>query len=66
MKTTRRDALALSLMGAAAGLPASARAADVAPNAADLCDAPGPVWARGVEGGRKADLGDGRRSAAAT
>lgn len=35
-------------------------AAPAAPLLATACEAPAPVWAKGIEGQRKADLGDGR------
>lgn len=50
---TRREALALALAaGGAAGLSTTARATD--------CDRPATQWRPGVEGQRRADLGDGR------
>ncbi|ESQ73513.1 family 43 glycosylhydrolase [Asticcacaulis sp. AC402] len=49
--TSRRDALKFGGLGALLfGAPAVARAADTTP----------VTWARGIEGQRKADLGDGR------
>lgn len=63
----RRRAMKLTLAGAAA-LPAMARVAGApparttAPAAAQetACGQVPPVWPRGIEGQRKADLGDGR------
>ncbi|MCW3849504.1 family 43 glycosylhydrolase [Sphingomonas sp. LB-2] len=55
MKPTRRQTLALALGSAGFALPAHAT-----PNGARDCKAPDPRWRAGIEGQRKADLGDGR------
>lgn len=57
MNPTRRQTLALALGGAA--LPVAARAASQ-PGEARPCSAPVPQWRTGIEGQRRADLGDGR------
>lgn len=56
----RREAMKLALAGAL-GLPVAAAAADADGSARDAPASPtGPAWSRGIEGQRKADLGDGR------
>lgn len=55
---SRRHTLKGLLLGAAAGTSGIAVARDVAPDAAD-CGSRAPAWARGIEGQRRADLGDG-------
>ncbi|WP_343517681.1 family 43 glycosylhydrolase [Sphingomonas sp.] len=59
METTRRQTLALALAGAGLTLPGGARTAAGSPQT-DSCGDPAPAWKPGIEGQRKADLGDGR------
>lgn len=56
MQPTRRQTLGLALGTAGLALPARA----AVPGAGADCSAPGMPWKTGVEGQRKADLGDGR------
>lgn len=56
MQPTRRQTLGLALGSAGLALPARA----ALPGAGGDCSAPGLPWKTGVEGQRKADLGDGR------
>ena len=60
---TRRDALRLAVAGTLA-VPALARSATTSPEFAAsqeaACGQLVPTWGRGIEGQRKADLGNGR------
>ncbi len=59
MEPTRRETLMLALGSAGLALPASAGARALSSPTAD-CGAAALLWQRGIEGQRKADLGDGR------
>ncbi|MBO9717583.1 MAG: family 43 glycosylhydrolase [Pseudoxanthomonas sp.] len=56
--TTRRD-LFKAVAASAVAMPLTALAAGASRDAGTPTPAPGPRWARGIEGQRKADLGDG-------
>ncbi|CDO36504.1 family 43 glycosylhydrolase [Novosphingobium sp. KN65.2] len=57
---SRRDAIKLALAGTVLVSGASRVEAAGPDPAGDTCKASGPKWPRGIEGQRKADLGDGR------
>lgn len=60
-ETSRRDALFPGLAATTATVvPASAKSADAASPQALTGELPARAWKRGIEGQRKADLGDGR------